>query len=96
MNRLIPLRPDRAAVHDAAFQGLTRAVIANAMAQFEPDRNAGRTARSLWPDDKPTLEFVQRAASSRATTIDAAWSGPLATYRVQELLTNLGPLSIGS
>jgi hypothetical protein len=78
------------------FTPLVRSVIATARAEFNPDRNAGRVAKELWPGDKATAELVQRAATSFATTADAAWSGPLATYRVQELLTNLGPLSAGS
>jgi hypothetical protein len=80
-----------------ALRPLTRAVIAHARTElFESDHNASRMARSLWPDDKPTLGLVQRAATTEAATGDAAWAGPLATYRVQELLQNLGPLSAGS
>jgi hypothetical protein len=76
---------------------LVRGVIAVARAAlFQGDRNAGRVVKELWPDDKATLGLVERAASSEAITSDAAWAGPLATYRVQELLQNLGPLSAGS
>jgi len=76
---------------------LVRGVIAYAHAAlFGGDRNAGRVVKQLWPDDKATLGLVERAATSEATTADAAWAGPLATYRVQELLQNLGPLSAGS
>jgi hypothetical protein len=73
-----------------------RAAIATARTELFNDRDPARVARELWPDDKATFEFVQRAASTFATTGDPAWSGPLATIRVQELFTNLGPLSIGS
>jgi hypothetical protein len=79
-----------------ALRPLVRSVIAHVRCNFEPDRNAGRIARSLWPDDKPTLALVQRAATTEATTGDAAWAGPLATYRVDQLLQNLGPLSAAS
>jgi hypothetical protein len=76
---------------------LVRGVIATARAElFGHDRNPERIARSMWPEDKATLALVQRATSSEAVTTDPAWAGPLATYRVQELLTNLGPLSAGS
>src|SRR5262249_43969791 len=50
----------------------------------------------MWPDDKATLALVQRAASSEAITTDPAWAGPLASYTVQTVLENLGPLSAGS
>jgi hypothetical protein len=91
------IKPDYAALQTpVALPPLVRAVIATARSVFEGDRNAGRIAKQLWPDDRVTLELVQRATSAFATTTDAAWSGPLATIRVQELLTNLGPLSIGS
>jgi hypothetical protein len=97
MNRPIPLRPDPSAVRNAAAQTLTRAVIANARAElFEPDRNATRVARSMWPDDKTTVELLTRATSTVATTTDSTWAGPLATYRVEDVLQNLGPLSVGS
>jgi hypothetical protein len=95
MNKPIPLRPDPSALRNAAIQCLTRAAIATARAEIEHHRDGARIARQLWPDDRTTFEFVQRAASAFATTGDAAWAGPLATVRVQELLTNLGPLSIG-
>lgn len=55
-----------------------------------------RVARAVWPEDKATLELLTRAASAPATTPDAAWAGPLAALRVQELLLNLGPVSVGS
>src|SRR5262249_38043889 len=80
-----------------ALAPLVRAAIATARAElFEGDRNAGRVARQLWPDDKATLELVQRATSAMATTTDATWAGPLAAYRVEDVLQNLGPLSAGS
>ena len=80
-----------------ALVPITRAAIAEARATlFEGDRNAARVAKQLWPDDKQTLELLTRASSSPATTTDSTWAGPLATYRVQDLLTNLGPASAGS
>jgi hypothetical protein len=96
MNKPIPLRPDPSAVRNAALEVMTRAAIATARAELFNDPDPARVARQLWPGDKATFEFVQRAASSFATAADAAWAGPLATIRVEELLTNLGPLSIGS
>jgi hypothetical protein len=84
------------AQENAPLAPLTRATISIARAQFTPDRDAARIARMAWPNDQLTLGLVQRAATSPATAPDAAWAGPLATLRVQELLKNLGPLSIGS
>jgi hypothetical protein len=76
---------------------LVRGVIAVARAAlFGGDRNAGRVVKELWPDDKAAIGLVERAATSEAVMSDPAWAGPLATYRVQELLTNLGPLSAAS
>jgi Phage capsid family len=76
---------------------LVRAVLAEARAVFTPERDAARVARKTWPDDKATLALLTRAASSFATTTDAAWAAPLApTTIVAELLTNLGPTSAGS
>jgi hypothetical protein len=86
----------RAREEDAPLAPLTRATIAIARAQFTPDRDAERVARMAWPNDQLTMGLVQRAATTPAITPDAAWAGPLATLRVQELLKNLGPLSIGS
>jgi hypothetical protein len=88
MNRPLPLVPEDLRRREP-LAPLTRGVIGH-------DRNPERIARSMWPEDKATLALVQRAAASEATTTDPAWAGPLATYRVQELLTNLGPLSAGS
>lgn len=79
-----------------AFDPLTRAVISYARASFTTDGSAERIAKQMWPDDKATLAIVQRASSTEATTQDAVWAGPLATYRVQAILENLGPLSAGS
>src|SRR5262249_34613918 len=54
-----------------ALVPLVRATIAAARATlFEPDRNAVRVAKQLWPRDEATLELVQRATSSAATTSD--------------------------
>jgi len=76
---------------------LVRGVLAYARAAlFAGDRNVGRVVKELWPNDKATLGLVERAATSEAVASDPAWAGPLATYRVQELLQNLGPLSAGS
>jgi hypothetical protein len=96
-DRPFPLPEDLGIKRAPKFTPLVRSIIAVARAElFAPDRNATRIARELFPGDKATAELVQRAGSSFATTTDAAWAGPLATYRVQELLTNLGPLSVGS
>jgi hypothetical protein len=79
-----------------AFVPLVRAIIAEARASaFEPGQ-ATRVAKRLWPNDAATIEFVQRATAAVATTGDATWAGPLAGYRVQDVLQNLGPLSAGS
>jgi hypothetical protein len=98
MNR--PLRPPLVPEdlrRRSPLSPLTRAVIAYARDElFGHDRNPERVAKQLWPRDEVTLALVQRAATTAASTTDAQWAGPLATYRVQELLTNLGPLSAGS
>jgi hypothetical protein len=86
----------RAREEEEAIGPLTRATISLARAQFTPDKNAERVARMAWPNDPLTLGLLQRAATAPATAPDAAWAGPLTTLRVQELLKNLGPLSIGS
>jgi hypothetical protein len=86
----------RAREEEEAIALLTRATISIARAQFTPDRDAERAARMAWPNDPLTLGLIQRAATAPATAPDAAWAGPLATLRVQELLKNLGPVSIGS
>ena len=79
-----------------ALAPIVRAVIAEARSVFTPERNASRVARQMWPDDKATLQILERAASTMATTSDAQWAGPLAhSTVVQELLTNLGPTSAG-
>jgi len=91
----IPVRPDPNALRARALTTFARATIAAAHADLLNDHDPARVARQLWPHDKTTFEFVQRAATTFATSSDAAWAGPLATIRVQELLTSLGPLSIG-
>jgi hypothetical protein len=74
---------------------LVRAVIASARATFEPDRDARRVAKQLWADD-PTTQLLVRASSAPADTTTAGWAAPLANFRVQDVLQNLGPASVGS
>jgi hypothetical protein len=79
-----------------ALVPLTRCVLAFAHAGFTPDRNVPAIARRLWPQDRETLELVNRAATTFATTTTTQWAAELGQHVVSELLISLGPISAGS
>jgi hypothetical protein len=80
----------------SALVPLTRCVLAFAHAGFTPDRNTQAIARRLWPQDRETLELVNRAATTFATTTTTQWAAELGQHIVSELLISLGPISAGS
>jgi hypothetical protein len=77
---------------------LTRAVIGEARALFEPSRAgaATRIVRTCWPDDHRALWYVERAASAPATTTTTGWAAELAQTRIEDLLATFGPASCGA
>jgi len=93
----IPLRPDFAAARDRPSASLVRACLAMARSVHDRDRlGAAETARRAWSDDRATLEIVQRAVSSAATSTTSGWASQLAATAVADLISTLGPASAGS
>ena len=94
----IPLRPDEDAIRERNIASLARAVLAEARATFESNRDgaAVRIARASWPSDRMALGLVTKATSAPAMTTVAGWAAELATTRVEDLLATFGPASAGA
>jgi hypothetical protein len=101
LDRGIPFRADRNALHASHMRSLTRGVIAVASRQFETDRNGGKAStdqilkRRNWGDDRLAGMWATRATTSPAMTTTTGWAAELAQM-TQALLAHLTPQSAGA
>jgi HK97 family phage major capsid protein len=90
--------PDPEEVRKERIASMARAVLAEAKATFESNREGAalRLVRAAWPSDRMALRLVTKAASAPAMTTTTGWAAELATIRVEELLSTFGPASAGA
>jgi hypothetical protein len=87
-----PFLPEDRDRYRRSAEPLVRAVLAHARAEFEPG-GVTHVARHLFPDDRATLELIERAATVPADTVTSGWASQLAAQSVSDLFTTLGGAS---